>query len=349
MGCINDALNSAPAPHPEVRLYQHTKGSVRVTDAIDIIRATQNGATLIFENVDRYNVTLGCFLNALSAELGESTRCNLYASSPERQGFPLHFDTHDFFILQIAGHKRWKVFPSTVEDPLFFRKDHRAPPPRESSIYFDSVLAPGDTLYVPKGHWHEAIAHKEPSLHLTLAIFVQTGVDFLLWLTDELRENQVFRRRFPLLFQEERNGDRGMTALSASLRDLEQALVAMFSNKSSLASNYLAFLAAKQKMRNTFSYPDPMLENPIEQRDYTRFIFPKRPTHIRRKSDGTIDVITSGRTLTLSHSALPVITIILSHEPFSVADLRKQLPTARVEQVCGLLNKLLQDGLIVPI
>jgi ribosomal protein L16 Arg81 hydroxylase len=346
---LNDTLNAAPAPHPEIRLFQNAKGTVRVTDAIDIIRASQSGATLIFENVDRYHLVLGQFLNKLSAEVGESTRCNLYASSPGRQGFPLHFDTHDFFILQIEGYKRWKVFRPTVDEPLFFRKDHQAPMPEPCSLYSDAVLAPGDTLYVPKGHWHEALADREPSLHLTLAMFVKTGIDFLLWLVDELRENVVFRRRFPLLFREERATDGGITTLSMHLEVLERALVDTFANKATLVAAYVAAIAAGQKMRDVFSYPDPMLSNPIETRGYSRFIFPERPVHIAVRDDGNLDIVTAGRILTVPSSARHVITEILSHEPFTIDDLARNVPATRLADVRQLVTKLLRDGLVKPI
>ncbi len=45
------------------------------------------------------------FADALSDELSSRVMINLYLSSPGVAGFPRHYDTHDFFILQIAGYK----------------------------------------------------------------------------------------------------------------------------------------------------------------------------------------------------------------------------------------------------
>ena len=32
---------------------------------------------------------------------------NAYITPPENQGFAAHYDTHDVFVLQVSGSKRW--------------------------------------------------------------------------------------------------------------------------------------------------------------------------------------------------------------------------------------------------
>ncbi|MBK8915009.1 MAG: hypothetical protein IPM64_10495 [Phycisphaerales bacterium] len=100
---FNRLLNSAPAPHSNSRLYKNNEKTPIATDALDVIRFSQEGATVIVEDGDRYDEGLGRFVDALSDEIGDAARTNIYASSPDNQGFPLHYDTHDFLILQVEG------------------------------------------------------------------------------------------------------------------------------------------------------------------------------------------------------------------------------------------------------
>ena len=53
---------------------------------------------------------------------------------PQNQGFSAHYDTHDVFVLQVAGSKRWVVHPPVLADPLpgqdWDQHGRRSPPGR---------------------------------------------------------------------------------------------------------------------------------------------------------------------------------------------------------------------------
>ena len=90
----------------------------------------------------------------------------------------MHHDTHDVFVLQIAGEKRWLVYEPVLELPL---KDQRY---SESlggpgEIVHDVVLRAGDTLYLPRGWLHQAVTSETDSLHLTVGVNVYTWIDAL--------------------------------------------------------------------------------------------------------------------------------------------------------------------------
>jgi hypothetical protein len=88
----------------------------------------------------------------------------------------VHHDTHDVFCLQVAGEKRWLVYPPALELPL---KDQRY----DSSLggpgepVLDVTLRAGDALYLPRGWLHEAVTSDRDSLHLTVGVNVYTWVD----------------------------------------------------------------------------------------------------------------------------------------------------------------------------
>jgi hypothetical protein len=105
------------------------------------------------------------------------------------------------FILQIDGSKEWNVFTDTLKYPLKTEKSSQLQPPDESPD-LNCILEPGDVLYIPRGHWHYALALDRPSLHLTLGIHGKTGIDWLSWVVEELRNKELWRQNIPLLSPE---------------------------------------------------------------------------------------------------------------------------------------------------
>src|SRR5688500_9536916 len=115
---LNRIINSSPVPHPTIKMGIDGK-RVLTKDASEIIEWCREGASLVIEEVHKYDKRVGKLAAELSREMSEPTRVNLYLSQPSRQGYNRHYDTHDVFILQIAGFKEWRVFDATVEFPLF--------------------------------------------------------------------------------------------------------------------------------------------------------------------------------------------------------------------------------------
>ena len=59
------------------------------------------------------------FCRELAAELGHATQCNAYVTpAGDAQGFDFHHDTHDVFVLQVSGRKRWIVHEPVLPLPL---------------------------------------------------------------------------------------------------------------------------------------------------------------------------------------------------------------------------------------
>jgi ribosomal protein L16 Arg81 hydroxylase len=80
---------------------------------------------------------------------------NIYLSPPNAQGFGTHFDSHDVFVLQVAGSKLWTLYDTVVELPLrgqAFDKDKHHPEPPSREI----VIRAGDLFYCPRGLFHSA-------------------------------------------------------------------------------------------------------------------------------------------------------------------------------------------------
>jgi len=163
----------------------------------DFTKHLREGATLVLDAVDELHAPVESLAEGLEYELGERVQVNLYAGWRTSPGFDLHWDDHDVFILQVAGRKRWAVYGETRAHPL--AGDRAKTPKPDGPPVWEDTLEDGDLLYIPRGHWHVALPLDEPTLHLTVGIHKRAGVDFARWLTDRLREREIFRADLPRL------------------------------------------------------------------------------------------------------------------------------------------------------
>ena len=114
------------------------------------LAAFAEGATVVFQGLHRYWPPLTRLVAELELELGHPCQANAYLTPPGSQGFAVHSDSHDVFVFQTEGSKRWEVHaPDGVEDVL---------------------LEPGVSMYLPTGTPHAARAQETVSLHVTLGI-----------------------------------------------------------------------------------------------------------------------------------------------------------------------------------
>lgn len=105
---------------------------------------------------------------------------NMYLTPKNSVAFTPHTDTHDVFILQIAGRKEWQVYDSPYETPLIEHKALSPLNPNKLSGKRDITLKAGDLLYIPKGVPHNAYtAPDESSLHLTVGMYPVQWLDLV--------------------------------------------------------------------------------------------------------------------------------------------------------------------------
>ena len=134
-------------------------------------------------------------LAAISLAMLEATQLpiwmNVYLSKPGlATSTQLHTDTQDVLLVQSTGRKRWRVYrPPPPEktpalDPFARGKGTDHMEFVEADLLIDTVMEPGQVLFIPAGFPHttdtilepveDAIA-SQPSVHLTV------GVDTHLW------------------------------------------------------------------------------------------------------------------------------------------------------------------------
>jgi ribosomal protein L16 Arg81 hydroxylase len=180
-----------------------TAGGRRLPDVVapDALHAQYvGGATLVLNALHRTCPPIARFCRRLAAELGHPTQCNAYATpGGHAQGFDFHHDTHDVFVLQVAGRKRWIVHEPVLRLPLPSQARAGADlVPEGADPLFDVELEPGDALYLPRGYVHAAVTTAEASLHLTVGVLSTTWTDVLADAVALAADDERFRDALPV-------------------------------------------------------------------------------------------------------------------------------------------------------
>jgi hypothetical protein len=191
----------------------------KTADAEAIAAAFADGATIVVQGLHHWWPALSVFCRELEAELGHPAQANAYWTPRDSQGLPVHHDTHDVFVLQVAGEKRWLVYDPVLELPLRDQRyDSKLGAPGEP--VHDVVLRAGDTMYLPRGWLHQAVTSDTDSLHLTIGVNVFTWIEALRAALAECADDVEFRRSVPA------DGEGGRELLDALAERLDPDAVA---------------------------------------------------------------------------------------------------------------------------
>ena len=160
----------------------------------------RNGETIIVHALHEDWKPLRELCRALAAKFSAPFQVNTYLTPAKARGLKPHYDTHDVFVLQIYGRKRWQLFDFAIELPLggqehtgeFYER-------KDPSTVVD--LQPGDMIYIPRGWGHVADALDEMSLHLTVGAFPLNWAMLILKGVEQVVESDVcFRQSLPIGF-----------------------------------------------------------------------------------------------------------------------------------------------------
>ncbi|MFM9265091.1 cupin domain-containing protein [Tychonema sp. BBK16] len=335
---LNYILNFHQLKYPDIRLARG--GKVLDESANEnLIKSCQSGATLIINEVHKLIPEIAEFAAAIKSDLGYANQVNAYCSWPEKQGFDSHYDTHEVFILQVDGIKQWYVFEDTIKYPLTDQKSSSFTPP-ETAAYLNCTLHPGDVLYIPRGHWHYAVACEEPSLHLTLGIHGKTGIDLLEWLVSELREQSEWRKSLPL----RTNADSINANVNSLIAELHR-----YTNTKNLADEYSNYLDSLGKPVAKYSLPHQAGFNIFPYGMQTKFRNPKfQRIRIHELSEGCgYKIVVAGKEVSLRGVTAKFMDNLFSMEFFTGEDVMDWLPDYDWDiDVVPLLSQLIVDGII---
>ncbi len=299
-------------------------GFTGTADIDRIAEEWERGATIVLQALHLHRPALGAFCRSLERTLGDPVQVNAYYTPRSAQGLPVHHDTHDVFVLQVAGSKRWLVYPPVFELPLKDQKYSQAMGDPGEPVH-DLVLQPGDTLYLPRGWLHEALTSESDSLHLTVGVNVVTWLDAFRTALDECGGEVGFRRSI-------RDGDADelIEALAARLgrEDVERrAAEKLVRTRRPIREGQLSQLRALD---------DLDIGTALE----------RRPTVLARLSDndGSVVLAFEGKELAFpAHAEAEVRAVLELEEPFAARDLPGSLDDAGR---LTLIRRLVREGLL---
>ena len=170
-----------------------------VADPGRIYERFRTGATIVLQGLQRFWPPLTHFARGLEMELTHAVQVNAYITPPAARALAVHYDTHDVFVLQFGGSKQWSVYEPVLEDPLGSQpwSSNRG---EAGDPILSASLAAGDSLYVPRGFLHSALAQKGTSAHLTVGVVATTWSDVVHTAIAGLDDEVDFRRALPVGF-----------------------------------------------------------------------------------------------------------------------------------------------------
>lgn len=192
---LADSRRSGSAAVPEDDYTLNEQGAVDLPRLFDLY---DGGATLVLSQMHEVHPPLARFCRGLERVFLHPVQCNVYLTPPGAQGFRIHYDTHDVLILQVAGEKLWRTWPTPPVPFANNRTPHegRSDPTEEPRT---QMMRAGDVFYIPRGTLHDAASQgNQSSLHLTMGLLDVSWADALRSALDVLEaEDSTFRRSFP--------------------------------------------------------------------------------------------------------------------------------------------------------
>ncbi len=337
---LNDLLNYHQLAEPDLR-FSIDGQSLPYTDDRQTWRDRLNqGATLIINGLHHRLPALARLTAQLRQDLGYRAHVNLYCSPTQQQGFDCHYDTHDVLILQIAGAKQWFVYEATVPYPTETMRSANQLPP-ETPPYLETMLQAGDVLYIPRGHWHYAVACDRPSLHLTIGIDCLTGLDWIDWLIHDLQRHPNWRQSLPPIV------DGNPQAFAQHLVTLQQQLITVL-QQSDWRSRYLEDVRYCQQPPLPIALPTQMGIDLFPNDFLTEFAWsPLHPRQMSCLDHNHYRLQVGSKQVDLKGLPTALAKNMTDRDRFTLADLADWGPELDFEiDVVPLLTRLVTEGIL---
>ena len=309
-----------------------------------VMQLYADGATLVLQGLHRIWPPLVDFARRLGTELRQPLQVNAYLTPAGNKGFATHYDTHDVFVLQVDGTKRWRIHPPVLPDPLerqaWGGRADEVSASADGPAALDVVLTPGDALYLPRGWLHSAEALGERSLHVTIGVRAVNRYALVEELLGLAAEDARLRATLPFGLDV---GD--ADALEPELTETVEAL------RDWLLSAEPAAVAERLRDR-VWPAARPAPVRPLAQLDFAERLGPDSRIVVRDGlrwqlvDDGPEHVVLRlvGRTLRFPAFCTAAVRMVLGGAPVRVRD----LPLDDDPDRLVLARRLLREALAVP-
>ncbi|MFI1799890.1 JmjC domain-containing protein [Streptomyces sp. NPDC020379] len=323
--------------NPQVRVFQHgdelhpnkylspqvtRRGqSLSMVNMLRLGRLLSAGATLVLDQTNVFDPTMEVTCRAWQWWSRERVQANVYLTTGDAAGFDLHFDDHDVLVLQLSGEKGWEVRGSSRPYPLFRDSDRNDEPSED--ILWAGTMREGDIMHIPRGHWHRATRVGQGvdghSLHVTFGFAKRTGVNWMQWMADWSRDDEVFRR--DLVRQVDSSEEKGQR------HELASAAARLITSHRPV--DYL--IAHERETSPGRHVPFLKTFGPLGS---VVCVTEFRPQILERGE--TVEVVSSGKKITFTQKALPALGVLLSGQPVNLSQAANTVG-AHVETVAEIL------------
>ncbi|HKW89325.1 MAG TPA: cupin domain-containing protein [Candidatus Acidoferrales bacterium] len=307
-------------------------------DVAKIYQLFQEGSTITLAFLDAVVPTLTNFCRNLENEFSCPFQTNIYMTPPGAQGAKSHYDTHDVFVLQVAGTKKWNIYGTPVELPLP-GQDYDAEIHARGDVTMEFTLEEGDVAYVPRGVMHDAHSTETVSLHITTGMLRYTWTDLMLEaLAGVALKDGAFRKALPPGFA---RGDFDKAKAREMMRELFER-----------AAESAEFDAALGNFVEEFtSACPPLLQGQMAQMAGLARLTPQSVAGARkgsvarlRDAGEALKVECYGRQITFPAPAREAVRYALGHARFVVGELPGELDDA---SKVTLVRRLIREGLVM--
>jgi bifunctional lysine-specific demethylase and histidyl-hydroxylase NO66 len=302
------------------------------------------GATVVLQGLHRLWPPLIEFAGALSTELAAPVGVNAYATPAGSRGFATHYDTHDVFVLQVAGRKRWRIHEPVLPDPLERQAagGHavEVAAVTDSPAVLDVVLAAGDSLYLPRGWLHSAIALGEASLHLTVGVRAMNRYSLIEALLDLAAKETALRSGFPLGL-DVTDPDQLAPELEATVEALRDWLPRVDADSLAERLRALAWKATRPAPIRPLAQTEAMADLDAEM-----VLTPRRGLRwrISTAGDDTVILHLVDRTITIPAYCEPALRALLAGPSIRAGDLPRLSPGDQLT----FARRMLREAVVVP-
>jgi ribosomal protein L16 Arg81 hydroxylase len=169
--------------------------SRRRIDKVKFYDYMRGGATLQINWLEEHSVAAKRLCLEVGRFAGAQTSGNAYMSFSGDGSFGKHWDTHDVFVIQLIGRKRWKIFSPTFPLPLTYQTNDRSGHTCPEEPALELIMEEGDVLYVPRGWWHHVIPLQVGSFHLSVGTYAPSLFDYVIQTSAKYLEQQIGMRK----------------------------------------------------------------------------------------------------------------------------------------------------------
>ena len=224
-GRLQVLLDNKPISQNELfPSQQYTTGNGTVLNTAALTAALTKGSSIVLNDIAGLSSGVMKIREILAGLTEGKLDCNLYYSQKDHQAFPVHFDVHDVFAIQVEGRKHWQVFDQYAEYPInhpqFTNARYMNPENIKGPPVLDFMFEPGDIVYIPSGYLHHAACREGRSLHLSYGLVEMLGMDVISLAFEHALKETFFRTPLKTILREKDPIDFYLRKWGKQMKDL---------------------------------------------------------------------------------------------------------------------------------